>query len=112
MQKKYRIKKTSEIDAIFNKKIRINGKYFNIFYQLSDVGVFRFAISIGKKYGNAVKRNLMKRRIREIIRESKDEIKAFDFVIAVKPNSNELDFETIKLEILKLLKKAKIMEDN
>ncbi len=111
MQKKFRIKKTSEIDAIFNQKKRVNGKYFNIFYQLSENDSFRFAISIGKKYGNAVKRNLMKRRIREIIRKSKDVIKPFDFVVVVKPNSNDLDFETINLEILKLLSKAKITEE-
>jgi ribonuclease P protein component len=53
----------------------------------------------------------MKRRIREIIRKSKDVIKPFDFVVVVKPNSNDLDFETINLEILKLLSKAKITEE-
>ncbi|MGI6782395.1 MAG: ribonuclease P protein component [Acholeplasmataceae bacterium] len=111
MQKKYRIKKTSEIDAIFNKKIRVNGKYFNIFYQLSNNESFRFAISIGKKYGNAVKRNLMKRRIREIIRSIKDQIKSYDFIIVVKPNSEELNFETINQELFKLLIKAKILEE-
>jgi len=111
MQKKYRIKKTSEIDAIFNQKKRVSGKYFNIFYQLSENDSFRFAISIGKKYGNAVKRNLMKRRIREIIRKSKDVIKPFDFVVVVKPDSSELNFETVKKEMLKLLTRAKIMEE-
>jgi ribonuclease P protein component len=53
----------------------------------------------------------MKRRIREIIRKSKDLIKPFDFVVVAKPDSNELNFETIKKEMLKLLTRAKIMEE-
>ena len=50
MKKQYRIKKTTEIDAIFKTKNRVQSKYFNIFYQPTNQ-TFRFAISIGKKYG-------------------------------------------------------------
>lgn len=111
MKKKFRIKKTSEINAIFNTKRRVSGKYFNIFYQSTNNDTFRFAISIGKKYGNAVARNLMKRRIREVVQATSSIIKTIDFVVVVKPTSNVLNFHEINEEILKLLKQAKIVEE-
>lgn len=109
MKKMYRIKKTNEIDALFKTKTRVSSKYFNIFYQPSKQNNFRFAISIGKKYGNSVQRNLMKRRLREIIKSNQESIGIIDFVITVKPNSIDLDFTQIKADIEKLLKKSKII---
>lgn len=111
MKKKFRIKKTNEIDAIFKAKKRVQNKYFNIFYQSNKQDTFRFAISIGKKYGNAVARNLMKRHIRESIRFNKERIGSFDFVIVVRKEAEKLSFHQIKEEIEKLLFKGKIMED-
>lgn len=110
MKKIYRIKKTSEIDAIFKTRKRVQGKYFNIFYQPNNQ-TFRFAISIGKKYGNAVERNLMKRRIREVINYYKENLDSFDFVVVVKKESANLSFQQIKEELTKLLYKSEIMEE-
>lgn len=112
MKKKYRIKKTNEIDAIFKTKKRVSSKYFNIFYQPNNKDTFRFAISIGKKYGNAVSRNLMKRHLRESVRSIYTSLKQYDFVIVVKKEASNLDFHQIKEEIIKLLFKGKIMEEN
>ena len=61
MKKKYRIKKYSEIDAVYKKRHVKNDSYFAV-YQACDQNAknFRYAMSIGKKYGNAVQRNLIK----------------------------------------------------
>lgn len=111
MKKEYRIKKSDEIQSLMKKRLSVGNQYFVIYHQKNhDQKHFRFAISVPKKYGIAVKRNLMKRRIREIVRESqiKNDI---DFFVIAKIKSNTLKFSDIKKQITILLKKAKISKD-
>jgi ribonuclease P protein component len=111
MKKIYRIKKYSEIDAIFKIKNVKSNAFFTIYQnQKTTSNHFRFAISIGKKYGNAVERNLIKRRLRMIITHVKDEIQKVDFVIVVKRDAKQLNYQNLNEELIKLLNKSKIME--
>lgn len=113
MKIKYRIKKKSEIDALFNGKNKKGDSYFTIYKKERVENVnFRFAMSIGKKYGNAVERNKIKRQIRSIIRlNQKRIISNIDFVIVIKPQANILKYDEINKSILYLLKKLMIMEN-
>ena len=111
MKKEYRIKKSSEIDAIFVNKVSKGDKYFAIYTQLCDEDVhFRFALSVGKKYGNAVQRNLIKRRIRHIVQMFKDQIVCMRFVIVIKPQARELTFQQIKEKMQDILQKLNLLE--
>ncbi len=113
MKKRYRIKKSSEIDAVFKvKKFKSDG-YFAI-YQSEDLNAdhFRFALSIGKKYGNAVSRNLAKRRIRMIVSEFKDQFIINKlFVVVIKPLAQGLSYQEMKDKVIVLFKKSKLMEN-
>ncbi len=112
MKKRYRIKKNSEIDAIFKKKVVKGDSYFAI-YQSEDSANehFRFALSIGRRYGGAVERNLAKRRIRMIIHEMKDDIQSNkNFVIVIKPTAIDLSFQEMQSKLHALLKKSKLTE--
>jgi ribonuclease P protein component len=112
MKKRYRIKKNSEIDAIFKQK-KVKGDSFFSVYQIDDTNEleFKYAISIGKKYGNAVSRNLAKRRIRMIILSlKKDFSKNKRFVVVVKPSAKELEFVQMKEKLVILFKKSKLTE--
>ncbi|MBE0700420.1 MAG: ribonuclease P protein component [Acholeplasmataceae bacterium] len=113
MKKKYRIKKNSEIDAIFKEKNQKGDTFFTVYHKDDEtLGHFRFALSIGRKYGSAVERNLIKRRVRVIIEEYK---KQFIFnkliVVVIKPKAKELDFHEMKSKLLDLLKKSKVLEN-
>jgi ribonuclease P protein component len=74
-----------------------------------DHETFRYALSVPKKYGNAVNRNLMKRRIREIIKVNEFD-NEFDFFIVAKPKSNDLSFAEIKKILEKLFANANILK--
>ncbi|MFO7968848.1 MAG: ribonuclease P protein component [Candidatus Izemoplasmatales bacterium] len=110
MKKKYRIKSNSDIQSLMQKNQTVGNSYFIVYYSENHDNInFRFAIAVSKKYGNAVERNLMKRRVREIIRLS--EIKQnYDFFIIAKLKAKTLNFNDIKLNITKLLKKANILK--
>ena len=113
MKKEYRIKKNSEIDAIFKKKILKSNSYYAIYQSTNpEESHFRFAMSIGKKYGNAVKRNLAKRRIRMIVTEQSNHMKSdVCFVIVIKPNSKDLSYNDMKYQLIELMKKSKLLEN-
>lgn len=100
------IKKISEFDCIFKKKQSVGNKYFSIFYDFHDLEHFKYAISIGKKYGKAHERNLMKRRLRHIVYDLVEKIDSkLMFVIVVKPNACNLTFEMIEKDLKYLLDK-------
>lgn len=109
MKRHYSLKNINEIQSVFNNKKSFGNKYFSIHYKKHDYPNFKFLISIGRKFGNAVSRNIIKRQIRSIIRDNKDNIKNnYSFVIVVKPNSNVLKYIEIKQIINKLLLKTNL----
>ena len=105
--KTYIIKKNQEIDTIIRERKSVGNKYFVIYTKkYNETRNFRFAMSIGRKYGNAVSRNLMKRRIREIIRNNKELLEKKDFVIVIKKESSQLSFQEIEANLINLLRKV------
>lgn len=106
IKKEYRVKKSQEIEKIIKHKNSVGNKNF-VIYKLknNEASHYRIGLSIGKKYGNAVLRNKMKRQIRSILRNNKDLIMNFDYIVVIKPASRELEFEDISNNICNLLRK-------
>jgi ribonuclease P protein component len=109
MNRSYSLASIKIIDSIFSTKDAKATKYFTILKKSNLDEHFHFLISIGRKYGNSVKRNLIKRRIKAIIDKNKLLIGLWDFVIIVKPLASGLDFQEIQKEIQWLLKKSTII---
>lgn len=57
--------------------------------------ITRIGISVGKKIGNAVVRNLHKRHLRHIIRESKIDIDKKYVIIIMRPRAKDCDFSLL-----------------
>jgi len=109
VKKEYRIKKSSEIEMIVKSRQSKANKYFVIYKKENHANHhFRFAVSVSKKFGNAVKRNKIKRQVREII-SKQDIIDIFDVFIVVRIPSKDLSFSEINNAITSLIKKLNIL---
>jgi len=95
------------------KKKKISNKYVSIFFgNLSNKNIKKMNISfvVKKKIGNAVKRNKIKRRLRNIIDHAiKNLIIKLDYsyLVIAKPTMLNNDFINIKETLFKDLKKIK-----
>lgn len=109
MKKEYRVKKGKEIEMIIKDKKSTGNKYFVVYKKENHENThFRFAVSVGKKYGNAVKRNKIKRQVREIV--SKLDINPkMDIFIVIKVSAKDLNFSQIKSNLHMLIKRQNIM---
>lgn len=108
MKKQYRIKKNEEIADLVKLKQTVGDRYFVLYKSNIKETHFRYAVSVNKKYGNAPERNKVKRRVREVVKEFK--YKNYDFMIVIKQNAKDLGFAEIRKDLLKLFKRAEILE--
>ena len=112
MRKSYRVKKEAEFQTVFKKgQSCANRKY--VIYMMEKPGQvhFRVGISVGKRIGNAVARNWVKRRIRQSLLELKPDLKQdCDFLVIARPSVAWLSQEESKKQLTQVLKIAKILD--
>lgn len=74
----------------------------------NDAGTMRFGITVTKKIGNAVVRNRMKRRFRELVRDllPTDGLPGHDHVLIGRDGGVERDFALLRTELQAALARA------
>jgi len=82
-----RLLKSEEYQRVYNAGKRKVGRFLQIFYCSNQLGHCRFGISVSKRFGNAVRRNLIKRRIREGVRRNKGLLTGWDVVVHPRINA-------------------------
>lgn len=114
MKKKYRIKKEKEFQTIIQKRQSFANRNFVVYInQNVDYDYFRVGISVGKKVGNAVVRNHVKRQIRQGLFELKDQIdERYDFILIARPSITTLSTAEVKKNIYHVLNLANIIKKN
>lgn len=90
----YNIRKGWEYRFLYKNGRRTSNRYFVLYYIKNNLGYSRFGISASKKLGNAVKRNRVKRLIREVIR-LRDDVKGMkmDIVIVARDGMLGINFK-------------------
>lgn len=68
MQKDRRLTKTSDFEAVKREGNKWSDNFLVLVTRCNDSEVTRYGFSVGKKVGNSVVRNAVKRRVREVAR--------------------------------------------
>ena len=94
-------------------KNKLSNKYATIFFgNLNNKNNKKFNISFvaKKKIGNAVKRNKIKRRLRNIMNDAVKKIKIelkYSYLVIAKPSMLDNDYENIKETLFQSFKKIR-----
>ena len=114
MKKSIMLKKNYEFKYLLSKGKFYYGKYFHIYIKETNLNFNKFGIAISKKSGKAVKRNHIKRLIRENYKNFESKIKTgVDILIVINKNINieEVTFKQIEDNFLNIFNKAGLMEN-
>ena len=113
MKKAYRVKSEKDFQKVFSRGQSKANRQF-VIYKLPKEGQdhFRVGISVGKKIGNAVTRNQVKRRIRHALMEL-DKEKSFnqelDFIIIARKPVSQMNYKEIKKSLTHVLSLSHII---
>lgn len=103
------LKKNYEFMRLYKKGKFFVGKYIILYVRKNSGTVKRLGISVSKKFGKSVRRNRIKRLIKESYRYYEDTIKNNnDLVFVARSNENMPSFSDIKKEMKFLLKKLDV----
>jgi ribonuclease P protein component len=106
-----RLRKEKEVELVFKTGRSVFDLVCGFKFLRNNLSVSRFAILVGTKVSkSAVKRNRVRRQIREIIRLNLPKIKSgFDFLFIVRPEAKDKKYQDLEKIIIDGLKRARLM---
>lgn len=94
----HRLRKKSQFAYIYKKGEKVHTENFTLFVVKSRFETYKIGFSISKKLGKANKRNKLKRRMREIVKNL--QIPSFcNYVVLAKEKATTLEFDALKKEL-------------
>lgn len=89
LRRRHRLSNADDFSRVFNGQTRKHDGPLTVFALANALGHPRIGLSISKrKLGSAVKRNALKRRLREAFRVlPKDELGGYDYLVIAKPHA-------------------------
>lgn len=112
LKKAFRIKKESEFQTAFKQgKSFANRQLVLYVYPKPEQVHFRVGLSVGKKNGIAVKRNRIKRYLRQGVHELESAIRPeIDILLIARPDIRDKSFQQVKQSIIHVMKLANILD--
>lgn len=112
MKKTIMIKKNYEFKILFSKGKFYYGEFIHMYIKLTNQDINKLGIAVSKKQGKAVKRNHIKRLIRENYKNLESRIKTgTNILIVINKDIKDISFAQIEQNFLRTLKKADVLVD-
>jgi ribonuclease P protein component len=111
VQKRLRLRRKEDFAKVFKYGKAAANHQFVVYVRTSPIAEqFRFGVSASKKVGNAVVRNRMRRRVKEIVRGMEPLVKPHvDIVCIVRKPALDLDHNGLKKSIHHVFKRAELL---
>jgi ribonuclease P protein component len=111
MDQEIRLRKSADFETVYNDGRSVGNRLLVLFFRRTPGSATRVGLSVSKRVGNSVTRNLVKRRLRAIINSEKGNIAAgVDIVIIAKPGAATIEFSSLRDSLVYLLKRAGLRE--
>jgi len=101
------VKKNDDFNRILHESNPIRGKYYDIYVERLNSETYHFGFSTGKKIGNAVTRNKIRRQTKAIT-DCYEYNKGFNCIIMTKKKILDSTYLEMKEDLSKLIEKANI----
>ena len=106
------LKESKDFERIIKSNKSYRGKYYYIYIEsVEDQKYYRFGLSVSKKLGNAVVRNLYKRRLRSII-DKCSYISTFNAIIILKKEVLNVSYQELENSLIDDFKKLKLTRES
>jgi ribonuclease P protein component len=114
--KRTRLTDSPEFERVYRQGAAYRGTLFSVHAFPNELGTPRLGLSVSRKVGNAVKRNAVRRRLREVFYSALDGIPgSWDLVVSARPAAAEAGLGDLHEEFATALRKlgeaGKVGED-
>jgi ribonuclease P protein component len=99
-----RLTDSPEFERVYRQGTAYRGRLFSVHAFPNEHGTPRLGLSVSRKVGNAVTRNAVRRRLREVIYSCISELSGnLDLVVSARPAAAEATFDELREEFSKSL---------
>jgi ribonuclease P protein component len=104
--KRTRLTDSPDFERVYRQGTAYRGKLFSVHAFPNELGTPRLGLSVSRRVGNAVTRNAVRRRIREVFRSARPEIPGdLDLVVSARPAAAEATVRELSEEFVRSLRK-------
>jgi ribonuclease P protein component len=109
MKRQFRLRSARDFAAVRTQGKAVHSAVLTLSWLATDKSANRYGFIAGKRVGNAVTRNLVKRRLRAIIQTRNTQIASdYDITIIARQGSAQRTFAEHVADIERLLKRARL----
>ena len=105
-----RLKKRYQFSYVYKAGNHFSGKAMVLYATTSKTKDIKVGFAVTKKIGKAIKRNLVRRRLREIVKKQLPNLKQnYNIILVARDNVSNFSFEELSKQFSDLVKKAEIL---
>ncbi len=111
LKKENRLKKRYQYNYVYRAGAHFSGKFVTIYTASSKTKDIKVGFAVTKKIGKAHVRNLVRRRLREIVYTQIPQLKQnYNLIVVAKDGITAARFDDLSNDVVALLKKAQMFQ--